>query len=139
LKSRKSRKLKSRDYFKKKNYSGRAELVKIATAKNIQETVLRMNRNFGVPRLNTFLDLGMQGFDFDYSQQSRYALFGLNMSVPIFQGGRNRNEINKAKNEITAISYRTELLDNQIDMAIRIAKNNIKASLAVKTVLRKQL
>jgi outer membrane protein TolC len=114
------------------NYSGRAELVKIATAKNIQETVLKMNRNFAVPRLNTFMDLGMQGFDFDYSQQSRYALFGLNLSVPVFQGGRNRNEITRTKNEIDAISYQTELLDHQIDMSIRTAKNNIRAADAVK-------
>ncbi|WP_194976730.1 TolC family protein [Aquiflexum lacus] len=118
--------------FQEEDYSQRAELVKIATAKNIQETVIRMNRNFGVPRLNTFLDLGMQGFDFDYSQQSRYALFGLNMSMPVFQGGRNRNEINRAKIEIDAISYKTELLENQIDMSIRTAKNNIKAAGAAK-------
>jgi outer membrane protein len=118
--------------LQEEDYSRRAELVKIATAKNIQETVLRMNRNFAVPRLNTFMDLGMQGFDFDYSQQSRYALFGLNMSFPVFQGGRNRNEITRAKNEIDAISYKTELLDHQIDMSIRTAKNNIKAANAAK-------
>lgn len=118
--------------LQEEDYSQRAELVKIATAKNIQETVLKMNRNFAVPRLNTFMDLGMQGFDFDYSQQSRYALFGLNMSVPVFQGGRNRNEINRTKNEIDAISYKTELLENQIDMSIRTAKNNIKAASAAK-------
>jgi outer membrane protein TolC len=78
------------------------------------------------------MDLGMQGFDFDYSQQSRYALFGLNLSVPVFQGGRNRNEITRTKNEIDAISYQTELLDHQIDMSIRTAKNNIRAADAVK-------
>lgn len=115
------------------NYSTRAELVKIATAKSIQETVLKMKRNFAVPRLNTFMDLGMQGFDFDYSQQSRYALFGLNLSVPVFQGGRNKNEITRSKNEIEAISYKMELLDHQIDMSIRTAKNNIRAAQAAKS------
>jgi outer membrane protein TolC len=114
------------------DYSRRAELVKIATARNIQETVLKMNQRFAVPRLNTFMDLGMQGFDFDYSQQSRYAFFGLNLSMPVFQGGRNRNEISRTKNEIDAISYKTELLDNQIDMSIRTAKNNIRAAKAAK-------
>ncbi|WP_373524418.1 TolC family protein [Aquiflexum sp.] len=118
--------------LQEEDYSQRAELIKIETAKNIRETVLRMNRNFAVPRLNTFIDLGMQGFDFDYSQQSRYALFGLNISVPVFQGGRNRTEINRTKNEIDAISYKTELLENQIDMSIRTAKNNIKAASAAK-------
>jgi outer membrane protein len=119
--------------LQEEDYSQRAELVKIATAKNIQETVLKMNQKFAVPRLNTFMDLGMQGFDFDYSQQSRYALFGLNLSMPVFQGGRNRNEITRTKNEIEAISYKSELLDNQIDMSIRTAKNNIKAANAAKT------
>ncbi|WP_373497457.1 TolC family protein [Aquiflexum sp.] len=118
--------------LQEEDYSQRAELVKIATAKNIQETVLRMNRNFAVPRLNTFMDLGMQGFDFDYFQQSRYVFFGLNMSVPVFQGGRNRTQINRSKNEIDAISYKTELLQNQIDMSVRTAKNNIKAASAAK-------
>lgn len=114
------------------DYSQRAELIKLATAKNIQETVLKMNQRFAVPRLNTFLDLGMQGFDFDYSQQSRYALFGLNLSMPVFNGGRNKNNLLRAKNEIAAISYKNELMDNHIDMSIRIAKNNIKAANASK-------
>jgi outer membrane protein TolC len=59
-------------------------------------------------------------------------MLGVNMSFPIFQGGRNKNAITRTKNEINALSYQTELLDDSIEMAIRAAKNNIKAAKAAK-------
>ncbi|MCR9017031.1 TolC family protein [Aquiflexum gelatinilyticum] len=118
--------------MQEEDFSDRAEIHKINTAKGIQETALRMNQNFAIPRLNTFADFGMQGFEFDVSDQSRYFMLGVNMSFPIFQGGRNRNAITRAKNEITNLTYQTELLDDSIEMAIRAAKNNIKAAEAAK-------
>ncbi|WP_194776981.1 TolC family protein [Pararhodonellum marinum] len=119
--------------LQEEDYEQRAELLKINTATNIQQTVLKLNQRYAVPRLNSFVDLGMQGFDFDYSQQSRYAFFGLNLSMPVFQGGRNRNAILRSQNQLEALSYQTELLDQQINMAVRASKNNIKAAQAAKT------
>jgi outer membrane protein len=118
--------------LEKEDFSDRAEIHKINTAKNIQETALKMNQKFAVPRINTFADLGMQGFDFDFTGQSRYVLFGVNMAFPVFQGGRNRNAITRSKNELTALTYQTELLDDSIEMAVRSAKNNIRAADAAK-------
>lgn len=119
--------------MEKEDFSDRAEIHKINTAKNIQETVLKMNQKFAVPRINTFADFGMQGFDFDFSGQSRYIMFGVNMAFPIFQGGRNKNAITRSQNELTALTYQTELLDDSIEMAIRAAKNNIRAAEAAKS------
>ncbi|WP_113922558.1 TolC family protein [Cognataquiflexum aquatile] len=118
--------------MQEEDFSDRAEIHKINTAKNIQETALKMNQKYAVPRINTFADFGMQGFEFDVSDQSRYFMLGVNMSFPIFQGGRNKNAITRTKNEINSLSYQTELLDDSIEMAIRAAKNNIKAAKAAK-------
>ncbi|WP_241124039.1 TolC family protein [Cognataquiflexum nitidum] len=114
------------------NFTDRAEVQKIKTAVTIQETVLKMNQKFAIPRLNTFADLGMQGFDFDFTGQSRYILFGINMAVPVFQGGRNKNQITRTQNELKSISNQADLLDDSIEMAIRASKNNIQAAQAAK-------
>lgn len=114
------------------DFSNRSEIQQINTAKGIQGTVLKMNQMFAVPRLNTFADLGMQGFDFDYSEKSRYILFGVNMTVPVFQGGRNRNNIQRAQNELERLDYKSDLLDQSIEMALRSSKNNIQAAQAAK-------
>lgn len=120
------------DLLASEDFRDRAEIHQISTAKTIQGTALRMNQLYAVPRLNTFADLGMQGFDFDYSEKSRYVLFGLNMSVPIFQGGRNRNNILRTQNEIERLDYQSKLLDESISMSIKSSKNNIQAAQAVK-------
>ncbi|MCF1752183.1 TolC family protein [Mariniradius sediminis] len=114
------------------DFSNRSEIQQINTAKGIQGTVLKMNQMFAVPRLNTFADFGMQGFDFDYSEKSRYILFGVNMTVPVFQGGRNRNNIQRAQNELERLDYKSDLLDQSIEMALRSSKNNIQAAQAAK-------
>ncbi len=120
------------EMLSEENYENRAEILKINAAQNIQQTLLRSHRKFAVPKINSYLDLGLQGFDFELNKQSQYYLFGLQLSTPVFQGGRNRNQIKRTKLRIESLDHQKNLLENQIDMAIRSAKNNISASEAAR-------
>ena len=102
------------------NLSGRPELLQISTYQDIQETQLKASQNFWIPRLNTFADLGSQAFNFEFSSQnSAYVFFGLNLSMPVFQGGRNRNQIQRSQQN---------LLENKLNLDLKLAKNQLKTS-----------
>ena len=111
------------------NLSGRPELLQISTYQDIQETQLKASQNFWIPRLNTFADLGSQAFNFEFSSQnSAYVFFGLNLSMPVFQGGRNRNQIQRSQLELQTISIQENLLENKLNLDLKLAKNQLKTS-----------
>lgn len=109
--------------------AARPELLQISTYQAIQETQLKASKNFWIPRLNTFADLGSQAFNFEFSRQnSAYVLFGLNLSMPVFQGGRNRNQIQRSQLELENISIQEHLLENKLNLDLKLAKNQLKTS-----------
>lgn len=104
---------------------GRPESLRVQTATLIQQTALKANQNFWVPKLNTFADLGSQAFDWRFDSQSRYLIWGLNLSVPIFQGNRNRNQIQRAQLGIQSLQNQQQLLDQKLEMDFQLAKNEL--------------
>ncbi|MBK6266570.1 TolC family protein [Marivirga sp. S37H4] len=119
--------------LQEKDHSRRAEILKINKAQNIQQHLLRSNQNYAIPNVSAFLDLGLQGFNFEVNEQSRYYLFGLQLSMPLFHGGRNKNAISSSQLNLESLNHQEALLNSQIEMAIRTSKNNIKASQAAKS------
>ncbi|MCU0400645.1 MAG: TolC family protein [Algoriphagus sp.] len=103
----------------------RPESLRVQTATLIQQTALKANRNFWVPKVNTFADLGSQAFDWRFDSQSRYLIWGLNLSVPIFQGNRNRTQIQRAQLGIQSLQNQQQLLDQKLEMDLQLAKNEL--------------
>ncbi|MDR7131947.1 outer membrane protein TolC [Algoriphagus sp. 4150] len=111
------------------NLSYRPELLRIATFHSIQETQLKSSKNYWIPRLNTFADLGSQAFNFDVSNQdSPYVFFGLNLSMPIFQGSRNRYQIQRSQLDMENISIQERLIENKLSIDLKVAKNQLRTS-----------
>lgn len=104
---------------------GRPESLRVQTATLIQQTALKANQNFWVPKLNTFADLGSQAFDWRFDSQSRYLIWGLNLSVPIFQGNRNRTQIQRAQLGIQSLQNQQQLLDQKLEMDLELARNEL--------------
>jgi len=69
----------------------REELQLINQSIDVQESVLKMNKNYWVPKINAFLDLGSQGTNWEVSRKSGYYMFGVSASIPIYSGSRNQN------------------------------------------------
>ncbi|WP_240755168.1 TolC family protein [Pedobacter sp. SYP-B3415] len=57
--------------------AGREELKALDKAVAISETADRMNRNFWVPRINGFIDVGSQAEGFRFNSNARYYLAGI--------------------------------------------------------------
>lgn len=122
------------------NLDFRPEIQQINTAQAIQQTLLKSSQNYWVPRLSTFADIGSQAFDFEFNtQSSAYLFFGLNLGIPVFQGGRNKNQIQRSALELENISNQKELLENKLSLDLRRAKNELKTSEAAFRSAEKKL
>ncbi|MFC3197767.1 TolC family protein [Parapedobacter deserti] len=94
----------------------REELKSLSAVIGIRETALKMDQQFAVPKLNAFLDLGSQSEGFHFNDQTRYYLLGLQLEVPLFSGGRNRNKI--AQSRLDAQEARLQLQQAQQQLAL---------------------
>lgn len=112
------------------NQEGNSELLAIKTAVSIQETVLKSQKSYWIPKLSTYADFGSQGFEWAFDSQSRYTMWGLQLSVPVFQGGRNQNQIQKGNLGLQSIQRQKELLGNKLALELQLQKNEVKSILA---------
>jgi len=112
------------------NQEGNSELLAVKTAVSIQETVLKSQKSYWIPKLSTYADFGSQGFDWTFDSQSRYTMWGLQLSVPVFQGGRNQNQIQRGNLGLQSIQRQKELLGKKLALELQLQKNEVKSILA---------
>lgn len=106
----------------------REELQSLSTFIQLNETVLRMNKQFFLPKLNGFLDLGSQAEGFKFNSQSRYYLAGLQLDIPIFSGQRNRLTISEATLTVRDARLNLEQANRQLTLSAQVARNNLTAA-----------
>jgi len=119
--------------------SGREELRMIQTSRGINQSVLRMNKFNRLPKVNAFLDLGSQAYNWKYNDQSRYYLMGVQLSLPIFQGFRNNITIRQTKLEIEKSTLNLTYTSAQLQMAAEVAKNDLQTTTQNYIASREQL
>ncbi|WP_198672963.1 TolC family protein [Algoriphagus litoralis] len=119
--------------------SGRSEILQVQTAESIQETLIKAGKNYWVPKINTYADLGSQSFDWAFDEQSRYAILGINLSMPIFQGGRNRNQIYRSELGLQSVQNQKSLLQNKLSLDLQLAKNEVITNQAALKSAEKKL
>jgi outer membrane protein TolC len=108
------------------NITRREELKSLSIATSISNDVLKMNRAYSTPRLNTFVDLASQGFDFKVNRSSFFYLAGLQLQVPIFTGKRNLYKIEQTGFDLQSIRFKTEQTKQQLQLAAFTAHNNAR-------------
>ena len=115
------------------------ELRAIQSMETIQETVLKSGKNYWVPKLSTYADLGSQGFDWSFDSQSKYLMWGLNFSMPVFQGGRNQNQIQRNVLGLEAVQRQKELVNQKLNLGLQTQRNEVKTLLAALQSSEKKL
>lgn len=107
----------------------REEVQMVQTLKQINESTLKMSTLSRLPKVNAFLDLGTQAYDWKYNDDSRYYLVGVQLSIPIFQGFRNDITIRQNKLEIE--KTRTQLINTrrQLELATSLATNKLQTTM----------
>ncbi len=105
--------------------NNREELKSLNQSVTLNKTVDQMNRNYWVPKLNGFVDLGSQAENWKFNSGSRYYFAGLQLDVPIFAGNRNKIKIKQSTSDIKNAQLNLELVKQQISMNGYTAKNNL--------------
>jgi outer membrane protein TolC len=102
----------------------REELLKLHTAKSINKNVIALSNAYKKPALNSFLDLGSQGFDFKVNNKTSYYFFGLSLEWNIFSGGKNKNKVKEAEADQKSLDAQTIYVEQQLAMQLKIASNS---------------
>ncbi len=106
----------------------REELLALRQGRQIQETVRTMNRQFWVPQISGFLDLGTQTQDWKFDNKARYYLGGVQLDFPIFTGNRNKYRIQQSDLDLKQITLQENQVTQQLQLAITVAQNNVSAA-----------
>lgn len=109
---------------KENNVLLREEIKSFSTASNISENILKMNRSFSKPRLNAFVDMAAQGFDFRVNRNSLFYLGGVQLQIPIYSGKRNLLKIEQTQYDLQSLKLSTEQLQEQLRLAALQSVNN---------------
>jgi outer membrane protein TolC len=86
-----------------------------------------MNKNYWLPKLNGFIDLGSQASDWKYNDKSRYYFLGLQLDIPLFAGGNQLYKIKKSKLDIDLQKSQLMYMQQQLNLSANVAKNSIKS------------
>lgn len=108
--------------------ANREELKSLGEAVKLNETVMKMNQNFRMPKLNAFLDLGSQSENWKFNDRSRYYMVGLQLDIPIYAGNRNLHKIKQSELDVQNARLNLDLVKQQLTLGSLVAKNNLKAT-----------
>lgn len=103
----------------------REEIRLINQSIEVQESVLKMNKNYWVPKINAFLDLGSQGTNWEVSRKSAYYMFGVSASIPIYNGSRNQQQIKQTKYELENARLQLDQVAQQLELQRTQALRNV--------------
>jgi outer membrane protein len=112
----------------------REELKSLTAALDMVHEQLRLKRSFRIPRLNSFLEMGMQDFNFKVNNKSLFYLAGLNVQVPIFAGKRNLYQIQQATLDADNLALQWEYVQNHLKLAVALSQNNLRSAYSTYTL-----
>ena len=108
------------------NVNGREELKSLSIAKDINYKILALNKSFHTPKLNAFVDMAAQDFDFRVKSNSFFYIGGLQLNIPIFSGNRNLYKIQQSELDIQSIELTEKNTRNQLELAAFNSKSNAR-------------
>jgi outer membrane protein TolC len=109
----------------------RDELKQINRVENIAVLQQKMQESYLVPKLNTFLDVGSQNYNFNVSNKSFYYLFGIGLQWDIFSFGQKKAKIQQAKTDVANLEAQYNQTEAALQLELTTAYNNYQSALSV--------
>lgn len=106
------------------NISGREELLQLDKAKRIALLQQKQQQSGIIPKVNTFLDLGSQAYNWDFNHNSRYYLWGVNLQWDLFTGGQRRAKAKQAASEAATVQAMYNETAQNLRLELTTARNN---------------
>ncbi|BDD11796.1 RND transporter (plasmid) [Fulvitalea axinellae] len=98
----------------------RAEITQVEEGIRATEYQVKKDKTYLVPELSLMADAGYQGFGYKFDSDQDYYTVAFSLTIPIFQGGRNKAKIKKsvlAKEELES-----ELIDLRNKIRLEVAQ-----------------
>ncbi len=112
------------------NTDGREELQELQSAIQTHELNRKLQSAYLVPKLNTYLDLGSQGFKFQYNAKTQYYVWGLSLQMDLFAGGLHKSRIQQATVGKQEAESNYQETSSQLKMQLVQSVNNLHTALS---------
>jgi outer membrane protein TolC len=109
--------------------TGREEFTRLKSYQQILQSNLSYDRNYLVPKLNAFYDVGYQGFGIHFNGTQFYQLAGVNLVWPLFKAGDNKYKIQQARIDIEAVDDQYRDLTQQLTLEQQTTVNNYHSAI----------
>ena len=109
--------------------TNREELTKIQSAQKVVGTSMKMNRNYLVPKLNAFYNIGFQGFGFRFNSDQFYQLGGLQFKWDLFKANDNKYKIQQSQLDLDALNNQYKDVQLQLTLQVRTSMNNYRSAI----------
>lgn len=108
--------------------TGREELVQLDKSRSMALLQQKLHRSTFVPKVNTFLDLGSQAYNFAVNDKSRYYMWGVNLQWDIFSGGQRRYRERQAATDAAIAQAAIDQTTQALQLEQRTAFNNYQTA-----------
>jgi outer membrane protein TolC len=109
--------------------ASREEYTRLKSYRQILQSNLTYDRNYLIPKLSAFYDVGYQGFGFHFNGAQFYQLAGVNLVWPLFKANDNKYRIQQARIDIDAIDDQYRDLTQQLTLEQETAVNNYHSAI----------
>lgn len=109
----------------------REELAALRTTVSLRDEQVKLSSARYVPKLSTFVDLGYQGSDWTVDRYADYYLFGVQLDLPLFHGGRDRARQQRAELERSLAELNERNSTVQLQLGALQAQNDLMTAQAV--------
>ena len=110
------------------NAAKRPELTQLDLAMQTNAEATTMKRQYWVPRLGAFVDLGSQGFNFAFDNKTAYVLAGVQVDIPIWNGGRDQTEIALRQQTQRELENKLQQANQGFQLAAYVKRNSTLAA-----------
>ncbi|WP_298733110.1 TolC family protein [uncultured Chitinophaga sp.] len=108
--------------------SRREELLQLDKTKRIALLQQKQQQSAIIPRVNTYLDLGSQAYNWDFNHNSRYYMWGVNLQWDLFTGGQRRAKARQAASDAAAAAAMYNETAQQLRLELTTARNNFQTA-----------
>lgn len=111
--------------------ANRSEIKQINSGLEAQEYLIKREEGYIIPDISVGAEAGYQGFGYTFDENQDYYLVGFNLNWPIFQAGRNKSKVSKAKLQKDQLSADYKNITNQIKLEVATAFYELEEALQV--------
>jgi len=109
--------------------TSREEFTRLKSYEHILASNLSYDRNYLIPKLSAFYDVGYQGFGFHFNSTQFYQLAGVNLVWPLFKANDNKYRIRQARIDIDAVDDQYRDLTQQLTLEQQTTVNNYHSAI----------